>query len=104
MDARELAINSAIAAFNAGVYPSLRKAAKALGVLRSTLQDRINGRQSHATAHLYQQRLTPEQEAFLVEWILNKDSRAQPLSHLCVQEMATRILCINGDTQPLRQL
>jgi hypothetical protein len=104
MDARELAIDSAIAAFNAGVYPSLRKAAKALGVPRSTLQDRINGRQSHATAHSYQQRLTPEQEAFLVEWILDEDSRAQPPSHLRVREMATRILRMNGDTQPLGQL
>ena len=104
MDTRELAIQSAIDDLRAGVFTSQRKAAKAYGIPRSTLQERINGRQPNAIAHSNQQRLTPEQEAFLVDWILDEDSRAQPPSHPRVREMATRILHMNGDYEPLGQL
>ena len=104
MDPRELAIQSAISDLDAGIFTSQRKAAKAYDVPRSTLRERINGRQSHAIAHQQQQRLIPEQERFLVRWILNKDSRAQPPSHPRVQEMATQILHVNGDYKPLGQL
>jgi hypothetical protein len=104
MDPREVAIQAAISDLISGVYTSQRKAAKAWGVPRSTLQERINGRQPNAIAHSNQQRLTPEQERFLVEWILEEDSRAQPPSHPRVREMATRILHMNGDYEPLGQL
>ncbi|USP74411.1 hypothetical protein yc1106_01685 [Curvularia clavata] len=104
MDPRELAIQSAIRDLNSGVFTSQRKAAQAYGIPRSTLQERLQGRQPNATAHQHQQRLTPEQEHFLVEWIIEEDSRAQPPSHPRVREMATRILHMNGDYQPLGQL
>jgi DNA-binding Lrp family transcriptional regulator len=104
MDAREVAIQCAIAELNSGVRISQRALAKKWGVPRSTLQERVKGRSRHAIAHSYQQRLTPEQEEFLVEWILDEDSRAQPPSHPRVREMATRILRMNGDTRPLGQL
>jgi hypothetical protein len=104
MDPRELAIQSAIRDLNSGVFTSQRKAAQAYGVPRSTLQERLQGRQPNVIAHQHQQRLTPEQERFLVEWILEEDSRAQPPSHPRVREMATRILHMNGDYQPLGQL
>jgi hypothetical protein len=42
----------------------------------------------HAIAHYRQQRLTPEQEDFLVKWILEEDTRSQPPSHAHVGEMA----------------
>jgi hypothetical protein len=51
MDARELAIQSAIADLNSGVFTSQRKAAQAKGVPQSTLQERLNGRQPNAIAH-----------------------------------------------------
>ncbi|KAJ8115538.1 hypothetical protein OPT61_g2826 [Boeremia exigua] len=104
MNTRELTIQAAIDDLRAGVFTSQRKAAAAYGVPRSTLQERINGRQPNAIAHSNQQRLTPEQEAFLVDWILDEDSRAQPPSHPRVREMATRILHMNGDYEPLGQL
>ena len=104
MDARELAIQAAINDLRTGVFTSQRKAAAAYGVPRSSLQERINGRQPNAIAHSNQQRLTPEQEAFLVDWILDEDSRAQAPSHPRVREMATRILHMNGDYAPLGQL
>ncbi|KAF2277128.1 uncharacterized protein EI97DRAFT_351311, partial [Westerdykella ornata] len=53
---------------------SQRKAASSYGIPESTLRGRLRGQQPHATAHQNQQRLTPEQEAFLVDWILDEDS------------------------------
>jgi hypothetical protein len=104
MDTREFAIQSAIQDLESGVFTSQRQACKAWGINRSTLQGRLAGQQSHAIAHQHQQRLSPEQEDFVVEWILDEDSRAQPPSHARVREMATRILRMNGDHDPLGQL
>ena len=101
MEAREVAIQNTIRDLSAGVFTSQRKAAKAYGVPRSSLQARLAGHQTHATAHQHQQRLTPGQEDFLAEWIFDKDSRAQPPTHARVREMATRILHMNNDFRPL---
>ena len=45
----------------------------------------------------FEQRLTPEQEDSLVDWIIDEDTGAQPPSHGCVCEMVLRILRMNGD-------
>jgi hypothetical protein len=104
MDSREHALECAIRDLESGVLTSVRGAARAYGIPRSSLQSRMQGRQSHATAHSNQQRLTPEQEASLVDWILVEDSRAKPPSHLRVREMAMRILHMNGDYRPLGKM
>lgn len=104
MNAREVAIESAIADFIGGKYKSQRAAAAAYGIPRTTLQSRLNGSQPTAIAHASQQRLTPDQEALLVDWILLQDSHAQPPTHPHVREVATRILHMNGDYQPLGKL
>lgn len=104
MDPRELATQSSISDLNPGVFTSQQKAAEAPGDPQPTLHERMNSRQPNATAHANQQRLTPEQEAFLVDWILDDASRAQPLSHTRVREMATCILHMNGNHEPLGEL
>ena len=104
MDARELAIQSAINGLNSGLYSSQRAAAKAYGIPLSTLHGRLRGATTSALSHQHQQRLTPSQEDFLVEWILDEDARVCPPSHARTREMATRILRMNGDTQPLGRL
>ena len=81
MDAREVAIQLAISDLAAGLYTSQRAAAKAYGLPRSTLQDRLRGATTSAISHQHQQLLTPLQEDFLVEWILEEDARACPPSH-----------------------
>jgi hypothetical protein len=101
MTPKEAAIQSAIADLESGVFTSQRQAANAYNISPSTLRGRLAGQQPHATAHQHQQRLTPKQENFVAEWILDKDSRAQPPTHARVREMATRVLRINNDTTPL---
>ncbi|KAI1002231.1 hypothetical protein K3495_g5971 [Podosphaera aphanis] len=101
MDPREHAIQEAIRGFENGTYTRLRKAAIVLNVPRSTNHSRILGYQSHAIAHKHRQRLSPEQEESLKDWIIMEDSRFQSPSHLRVKEMAARILRENGDHELL---
>jgi len=101
MDPKETAIALAISDLNAGVYTSQRAAAAAYGVPRTTLRDRLDGATTMTASHQYQQRLTPEQEEFMVEWILKEDGRACPPSHARAREIATLLLRMNGDQNPL---
>ena len=66
--------------------------------------DRRRGLQTRRVSHQPWQRLTPEQEDFLVEWILEEDGRGAPPSHARAKEMANRILRMNGDTHPVGKL
>jgi hypothetical protein len=101
---REFLIQSAIADLDAGIFSSQRQACRAYNIPESTLRGRRAGQQRHAIAHQQQQRLTPEQEQFLVDWIIDEDLRAHPPSHGRVREMATRILRMNNDHEPLGHL
>jgi len=103
MDIREAGISAAINDYHAGIYRSQRAAAKAYGIPPSTLRDRINGATNSAISHQYQQRLIPQQEDFLVQWILEEEARGYPPSHARVREMANRILRINGESNPIGQ-
>lgn len=101
MDAREQAIQSALADLESGVHTSQRQAAKAYGIPRSTLQSRQAGSQPSTAAHAHQQRLTPAEEEFLADWILEEASRVSPPSPARAREMAARVLAMNGDHKPL---
>jgi len=63
------------------VYSSKKAAAAAYNIPRSTFIDRINGRTNARASHANQQRLTPLQEKFLANWILEEDARGYPPSH-----------------------
>ena len=104
MDSREEAISRALSDLSTGIYTSKRAAAKAYGIPESTLRYRLGGAISSTLSHQHQQRLTPEQEDFLVEWILEEDARGYPPPHARAREMANRILRMNGDTQPVGKL
>jgi hypothetical protein len=92
MNTREESIQAAIRDLNAGIFSSQRAAARAYNIPQSTISTRLHGKQNNRDSHVYQQRLTPEQETFLVQWILEEDARAFPLSHARAREMANRIL------------
>jgi hypothetical protein len=100
----EADIQTAIACYNAGIFKSQRAAAKAYGIPRTTFCERLQGATDARSSHAHQQRLTPEQESFLVDWILDMDTNGYPPSHTRAREMASRILQMNGDNTPLGQL
>ena len=101
MPTREGNIQAAIGDLRAGLFTSQRKAARAYNVPESILRERLEGRLSHATAHQQQQRLSSQQEEFLVQSILEEDERGYPPSQAQAREMATRILRMNGDLDHL---
>ncbi|KAJ5887467.1 hypothetical protein N7495_007508 [Penicillium taxi] len=101
MAPNEHQISLAISDLKSGQISSVKAAAIAYGVSRSTLTRRMNGSLSRRDAHSNQQRLSPGQEEFLVKWILERDSQGFPPSHACAREMAARILRSNGDNEPL---
>jgi 4-hydroxybenzoate polyprenyltransferase len=101
MGNREEIIQKALADFKSGKISSLRAAATAYGVPKSTLSNRLHGSQPHAIAHEAHQRLTPDQEVLLVDWILDLDSLGFPPSPARTLDMARRILAMNKDTKPL---
>ena len=83
------------------MYSSKKAAAAAYNIPRSIFIDRINDRTNARASHANQQRLTPLQEEFLADWILEEDARGYPPSHARAREMAIRVLRMNGDTNPL---
>ena len=100
MNIKENAIQSAIADLNSGNFKAQRAAARAYKVSLSTLHGRIHGSTKFIDSHQHLQRLTPEQENYLVQWILEMGSKACPPSLIRTREMATLILRSNGDQNP----
>ena len=79
MDSREETFEAAIRDLRSGVFFfSQRAAVKAYGIPQSTLSTRLHGAQSSHLSHKYLQRLTPKQEEFLTQWILEEDAREFP--------------------------
>jgi hypothetical protein len=60
---------------------SLRRASREWGVPLSTLQNRNQGRESHAIASENQQKLSTSQEAHLTSWVLAQEALGVPLTH-----------------------
>jgi hypothetical protein len=77
-------------------FTSIRAAATAHGLKRSTLTNRYNGGRSRQTARVAQQLLSQEQEISLVEWILSLEKQGHALTHAQVREMALLISKISG--------
>jgi hypothetical protein len=101
MDSKEIALQKAIEDLNSGKIGSIRAAAKHYCVPRSTLLDRYHGTRTRRVAQQPSQRLTPNQEAFLADWIIEQYSQGFPPSHARVRDMAFRVLRMNGDASPL---
>jgi len=101
MDSVEIAIQNALKDIESGQVISIRAAATKWGVPKSTLYDRANGRTNRRVAQQPQQRLTPDQERFLTDWILEQSVHGCLPTHARVREMALRILQINGEREPL---
>ena len=57
---------------------SIRKIARMYGVPRSSLQDRIKGKTLAKEVHERRQRLNPQEEAALIDWILRLQAWGWP--------------------------
>ncbi|XP_014550393.1 hypothetical protein COCVIDRAFT_115564, partial [Bipolaris victoriae FI3] len=63
---------------------------------------RLAGRVQHVLTHHYEQRLSPEQEDKLVDWILREGSCTRPSSH-ALRQTVIHVPKQNSDTTPLSQ-
>jgi helix-turn-helix, Psq domain/Tc5 transposase DNA-binding domain len=95
---QEERIALAIEAVNASLPPSggkpklsLRQAAKAYGVPRSTLTDRYNGVGTRQEAHEFQQLLSAAQERILADWAKVQARRGVPISPSSLADHASDI-------------
>ena len=82
----------AIQALKLCQFKSIRAAAKAYDVPRSTLQTRLDGITSRHDSTPNSQKLTPKEEEAIVQYILDLDSRGFPPRPQSVQEMADLLL------------
>jgi 4-hydroxybenzoate polyprenyltransferase len=102
MSIRELTITCAIRNLEESPQRSRNSTADQFNVPRTTFKEHANGtRQPRRIAHQYRQRLSPEQEEFLAQWILDEEKRGYAPSHPRIREMAAHVIRMNGDIQPL---
>ncbi|KZL67132.1 transposase [Colletotrichum tofieldiae] len=92
-------LNQALEAIANGV--SQRQAARIYGIPKTTLQNRITGTQTRASAFEDLQRLSISQEAKLASWVQIQADLGLAPTHQQLKEFAQRILHAMGDTQPL---
>jgi hypothetical protein len=88
---RELKVQAAIEGVRLGKYKNVTQAAKALGIPRSTVYHRVDGRKSRTDAHEHQQRLTRNQKSALCSWIKELAANGYPPRHTQVYQMAEEI-------------
>ncbi|XP_014550148.1 hypothetical protein COCVIDRAFT_43219 [Bipolaris victoriae FI3] len=89
MNPQELTIQNVIEYVNSIVVKSKRAAARWHNVPQTTLQGRRAGQQPHVMAHQHQQRLTPEQEQFLVPHFIAGNPRVASIVGRTIENART---------------
>lgn len=92
-------LKTALCAVAAGL--SIRKAALQWRIPRTTLQERTKGSQTRAAAYQRWQRLSPDDERSLVDWVLAQASLTVPVTHQQLRNFVTLVLTRRGDEAPL---
>ena len=82
-------------------YKSIRQAARAHDIDKSSLAHRLRGRKPRALTFSSQQRLTPAQEIVLVHWIEDLQHQILPSNHSTIRQIVIHILKENDDLKPL---
>ena len=80
---------------------SQRAAAKKYGIPRSTLIGRLKGRQPKRDSKVIDQRLSPTQETFVCDWILNEEKAGRAPNRRQVMGFASSIIKTGGDNDKL---
>lgn len=91
-DQRKARLQQASRDIDSGLYPSISKAAAANGVPATSLRYRRQGRQPKAAAQNQQQRLTPDEETGLVEYVRRRSYSGYPLTPARLREHADSII------------
>ncbi|KAL8364922.1 hypothetical protein RB595_004887 [Gaeumannomyces hyphopodioides] len=92
-------VERAVAAVQAKV--PISRAARLWGIPRTTLRRRLTGSLPGRQAQEQYQRIPPEQEKRLADWVLLQASLGLPPTHAEVRFFAQEILLQQGDPQPL---
>ena len=80
---------------------SMRKVAKQYGVPKSSLHDRVNGKMTRKEEHQRRQKLSPQEELAIVNWLHRLQAWGWPSRIDQVREMAAELLKKKGDSQNL---
>ena len=93
-NAREALITQALEEIRAGarIKPTARK----YGVARSTLQGRLRGALPMSQARQIDQKLSPDQEDFLTQWVLHEEASGRPPNRRKLVGMTSSILRESG--------
>ena len=82
-------------------YRSIRQAARAHNINKSTVAHRLQGRVPRAQSYSSQRRLTPAQETLLVHWLEDLQRQILPSNHTTTRQIVSYMLQENGDKKPL---
>ena len=80
---------------------SMRKVAKQYGIPKSSLHDRVNGKMTRKEEHQRRQKLSPQEELTIVNWLHRLQAWGWPSRIDQVRQMAAELLTKKGDTQNL---
>ena len=80
---------------------SMRKVAKQYGIPKSSLHDRVNGKMTRKEEHQRRQKLSPQEELAIVNWLHRLQAWGWSSRIDQVREMAAELLKKKGDTQSL---
>jgi phage portal protein BeeE len=84
-------VTNALNALVNGEIKSIRRAASAFGIPSSTLQDRLQKRESRIEGHVSQQLLTSVEETTLENWIYRAAKLGAPITLQLVKILASEI-------------
>jgi DDE superfamily endonuclease/Tc5 transposase DNA-binding domain len=84
-------VQKGITGIKNGEYTSIRDASQKLGISRSTLAHRQNGRQSRAVSHQSSQNLSEAEEDALAKWISTSTVTGIPPSYVMIRQIAEHI-------------
>ena len=101
-ESKEARIQLAVNAFKKGQFKTIKAAALAFDISKSTLGRRIQGTSSRAQKTANCQKLSETEESTLSSWILDMDKRGLPLQLSTIRHLAQLLVSArHGSSQPV---